>query len=301
LKPQQFQPSFRQKLRPWTQKNRGIHKISKFFFSAYCKFVGPTHVLPNFIIIGAAKSGTSSLYEYLIQHPSIYKCLVKEPNYFAIYFHKSLEWYRTYFPSSLTKFYVEKILKNKFSTGEASTQYYWYPHAAKRVKELLPNVKIIVLLRNPIDRSFSHYQMEVRHGNEQLSFEDAIKNESSRTKDEYKKMMNDTMYFSPKYTMQAYIEKSIYINAIKRWTDHFPLNQFLFVKSEDLFENTTEELNKILRFLNLSEFKLKKYDVIRKGTYSKLEPKIRNELRVFFKPYNEQLYEYLGKDFGWDS
>lgn len=301
MKPEQFQTPLRNKIRSWSQKNPKIHKFSKSLFNTYCKLIGPMHVLPNFIIIGAAKSGTSSLYEYLIQHPSIYKCLVKEPNYFANYFHKNIDWYRSFFPSTLTKFYVEKTLKNKFSTGEASTQYYWYPHTAERVKQLLPNVKLIVLLRNPIERSFSHYQMEVRNGNEKLSFEEAIKKEKERTQGEYEKILSDKLYFSPKYTMQAYIEKSIYINSIKRWTKYFPLEQFLFVKAEDFYENTTKELNKILKFLDLSEFELKKYDVLRKGSYSKLNSQTREELCEFFKPYNEELYRHIGINFNWDE
>ena len=111
---------------------------------------------------------THFLFEHLIKHPSIFPPLAQQPNFFTTNYHKGESWYRSYFPSIITKHLTQNIKKRKFLTGEASTQYYWYPHAAKRAKALLPDAKIILLLRNPIDRSHSQYQMELNKGNEKL-------------------------------------------------------------------------------------------------------------------------------------
>jgi hypothetical protein len=296
-----YDKPIRKKIRPWLSKRPRLYSFVKSFYNLYSNLTGPMHVLPDFLIIGAAKSGTSSLYDYLVQHPSIFPCIVKEPNYFARYYDKGTSWYKGCFSTTMLKYNTEKIKKLKFLTGEASTQYYWYPHVPKRVKQLLPNVKLIILLRNPVDRSFSHYQMEVRHGNENLSFEEAIKEEEKRTESEYEKIINDEYYFSSKYTMQAYIAKSIYIESVKRWTNYFPKEQILFVNSADFYKNTPETMNKIFDFLDLPHHSLSNYEVIRKGNYSKIKSSTRQELLEFFKPYNEELYKHIGINFDWNS
>jgi len=163
-----MKPGFRQTVRPWLIKNLLLYNSTKLTHRAYCKLTSPFHTLPNFIIIGAAKCGTSSLYNYLVEHPSIFRCIVKEPNYFSMYYDKGNDWYKSCFPLSLTKYSIENIKKKKFITGEASTEYYWYPHAAKRARKIIPKAKIIVLLRNPIDRAYSHYNIDANEGLEKL-------------------------------------------------------------------------------------------------------------------------------------
>ena len=292
--------SNRQILRSWISNNSTLYSIGKSTHRTYCKVTGPIHTLPNFLIIGAAKGGTSSLYDYLIQHPNVFSCIIKEPNYFSMYFDRSAEWYRSFFPFSFSKYYFEKIKKKKFVTGEASTEYYWHPHAPKRAQQIVPNAKIIFLLRNPADRAFSHYQMCCRAGIEQLSFEEAIKREEERTSEEYQKMLKDEYYFSAKFSSYAYIRKSIYIDFIQNWMKYFPKEQFMFIKSESFFENPGKILNDVLKFLELPELKLSQYKITRQGIYEKMDNKIRNKLLTYFKPHNEKLYKFLDSDFGWE-
>jgi len=276
-------------------------KIAKGIHTAYSNLTAPIHTLPNFLIIGAQKSGTTSLYEYLVKHPSIYPAIVKEPTYFAMYYHEKEGWYRSFFPLIWTKIFAEKIKHTKFITGEASTQYYWYPHTAKRVAKLIPKAKIIFLLRNPIDRTFSHYQMEYRNGNEELSFEEAIDAEEGRISNEYKKIIEDQSYFSHSYTIQAYKAKSVYANFVEKWLEYFPQEQFLFVKSEDFYQKTSETMKRIFKFLEVPNMELSEYQVFRKGTYSKLEPKMRKKLQDFFEPHNKRLYKLINTNFNWEE
>ena len=259
------------------------------------------HTLPDFLIIGTAKSGTTSLFEHLIKHPSIFPPLAQQPNFFTTHYHKGESWYRCYFPSIITKNLTQNIKKQKFLTGEASTQYYWYPHAVKRVKSLLPNAKIILLLRNPIDRSYSQYQMEFSKGNDELSsFEDAIELENERIQDEYEKMLQDENYYSKKYTIQSYITKSIYVNYIEEWLKYFPREQFLFLNSEEFNSDTSKVYKKTLNFLEISEIDFKNYEVFRAAKYSEMNPSTRKKLSEFFKPYNEKLYKLIDQNFHWD-
>src|SRR5689334_8975756 len=115
-------------------------------------------LLPDFIIIGAQKGGTTSLYNYLIEHPLIKSARRKEVHYFDRNFHKGVSWYKAFFPTSLEKYYAENILKKDFITGEGSPEYLFYPHCAEKAVRVLPQAKIIALLRNPVDRAYSQYR-----------------------------------------------------------------------------------------------------------------------------------------------
>ena len=90
---------YRQKIRKKIKDKSKVYQTARTAMNIYSKFLGPFHVLPDFLIIGAPRSGTSSLYHYLTQHPSIFSCKIKEPNYFAMYYYKNTGWYKSFFPT----------------------------------------------------------------------------------------------------------------------------------------------------------------------------------------------------------
>ena len=289
-------------LRPRLRKHPYFHQLSINVHRKYCKLTGFLHVLPNFYIIGAAKCGTSSLYEYLIYHPEVQPAVTKEVHFFDHYFERGLNWYKVCFPLKLHKFFVQNLGKKKFITGEASPRYIDHPNSPKRIKEITPKAKFIVLLRNPIDRAYSHYNMNVRQGIETLSFEEAIEQQTKRTKDEFKKMEEDENYYSKPYFSYSYIERGMYIKKLEHWMKYFSKEQFLVLKSEDMLKKPNETYQQIVKFLNLSPWVLKEYKHYRVGSYKKplMNSATRQQLRDFFKPHNEKLSEFLGKNFEWD-
>ncbi|MGM0884265.1 MAG: sulfotransferase domain-containing protein [Bacillota bacterium] len=246
--------------------------------------------VPDFLIIGAQKCGTTSLYNYLIQHPQIISALNKEVHFFDINFKKGLDWYRSKFPLLESK---------KWITGEASPYYIFHPHTPKRIFQIMPKIKLIVLLRNPVDRAYSHYHHQVRMGTEPLSFREAIKKEESRLKPEIMKMLKDENYQSPPYQYYSYLARGRYVEQLKTWMNLFPTEQFLILKSEDLYSNPAIVFHRVLDFLGLPRYELKQYTKDNSGAYLKLDLQLRNELLEYFRPYNRQLYKYLGVDFGW--
>jgi len=137
-------------------------------------------MMPDFLIIGAQRCGTTSLFNYLSQHPDIYPSFPKEVHYFSNYYKKGTAWYRSHFPLTWQKKYRELVQGRKFMTGEATPYYFSHPHAPRRIFNALPKVRLFLLLRNPVDRAFSHYQYEVKMGIESLSFEEAIDKEEDR-------------------------------------------------------------------------------------------------------------------------
>ncbi len=269
---------------------------NKLFYNT----TGFAHILPDFLIIGAARSGTTSLYEYLIQHPSIIKGIGKEVYFFDKEFQKGVNWYKSFFPTKFTKSRLENKLQTSCLTCEATPRYLYHPSSPKRVFEIIPHIKLIVLLRNPIDRAYSHYQMEVSSGNEELSFENAIDQEKNRISYDMQKMENDENFYSVNFYRKSYLTRGIYVNQIKRWFKYFPREQFLILKSEDLYSDPSKTYSKVLDFLALPKFELNSFKAHRMRKYSDIVPETRKKLADYFKPHNKQLYELLGKNFDWE-
>lgn len=290
--------SVRKKLQSHQMLQRFLVKLQR----QYCSLTGFLHVLPDFFILGVEKGGTTSLYLYLIQHPSFHSAVTKEINYFNTYYNRGLDWYRVNFVFKWQKYFMKYFDKRDFITGEASVRYFEHPHTPERIKKMNPNSKFIILLRNPVDRAYSQYNMEVRGKYEQLSFEDAIKQEKDRIQGEFEKMQKDNNYYSEKYFHYAYLDRSIYVDKLKRWMKIFPKEQFLIIQSEDFLKNTSEVFNRTLKFLNLPQWKLKEYKQFNKSHPKEIqiEPNFRKQLVDFFKPHNEELFQFLGVNYHWD-
>lgn len=260
---------------------------------------GQMRSLPDFIVIGAQKCGTTSLYKYLIKHADIAPASTKGPHFFDLHFAKGIAWYRSHFPTYLSK-QVGQIYKRKIISGEATPYYIFHPHAPQRISKTLPQVKLIALLRNPIDRAYSHYNHEVRHGTETLSFKEAIEKEPERLQGEIERMLEDVNYHSFNHQHFSYLSRGIYIDQFEAWTSYFPKEQILVLKSENFFNDTPSVLKQIAEFLNLPNWELNAFKKFNQHPYSKMDAAMRAHLRDYFRPHNQRLYEYLGVDLGWN-
>ena len=232
--------------------------------------------LPDFVIIGAQKGGTSFLYHLLTRHPLVEPAARKELHFFdhPEYFDHGAEWYRRCFPRLSAENGQRSI------TGEATPYYLFDPPVAKRMAEIVPKARLIALLRNPIDRAFSHYQMQVKRGTEPRTFEAAIEQQNS-----------------------SYVSRGIYVDQLLRWFEFFGKEQMLILKSEDFFERPVETLKVVLTFLDLPDWQPEASELQQRrhsGTYTqKMDPSTRQRLEAYFEPYNQRLYECLDVDFGW--
>lgn len=263
-------------------------------------WTGPLRLMPDYLIIGAARSGTSSLYAYLTQHPCIAPAFNKEVHFFDLNFDKGLNWYRAHFSSLLCKYCVKKIRGQALITGEASPYYICHPHAPRRISQIIPQVRLIVLLRNPVDRAYSHYHHAVEFGLETLSFEQAIEAEASRGRGEEERILADESYNSFSHRHHLYLARGIYIDQIKVWMNLFPKEQMLILCAEDFYSAPSVTYSRSLAFLNLPNLELKEYHIHQLGKYPKINPSTRKQLDEYFEPYNKRLYEYLGMRFDWD-
>lgn len=247
----------------------------------------------DFIIIGEQRCGTTSLYNYLIEHPKISPAVTKEIHFFSLHYSKGIEWYWKQFPS-LSQKYADK---EKPITGESTPYYLFHPLAPKRIFNHLPDVKMIVLLRNPAERAFSHYNHAIRVGNESLSFREAIKKEPERLEGEEEKIRQGQHSFN--HQRLSYLARGIYAEQLERHFELFQKEQILILKCEDFFDSPQKILNKVLSFLDLDNFELESFKKFNFGNNPSMDEKVRNELIEYFKPHNERLYKLLGVDFGW--
>jgi len=281
------------------------HQKLRFFTSSmrekYNDLTGPIRVNPDFLIIGAKKAGTTSLYRNLIHHPEVEPCLTKETDFFNRYYSKGINWYRSHFPIKWFKQYAMNQGRN-FITGEATPTYIYYPHAPKRIKKLIPNIKLIVILRNPVHRSFSHYNMSVRHGDENLTFEQAIDSEDERIFDELEKMKIDQNYYSLKFQTYSYLHSSLYADQLEKWLENFSKKQFHFIQSENFNKDIQPTFDKVIEFLCLKPWNVEKYHKYQNAKNKILmNENMKNKLIDFFKPHNEKLFKLIGKRFDWDE
>jgi Sulfotransferase domain len=271
----------------------------------YRGITAPVRLLPDFLIIGTQRGGTTSLYHYLQAHPCLQATTTKEVHFFDRKYHKGLLWYRGHFPTVWEKSRAQQLQKQAFVTGEASPSYLFHPHVYKRVAQTLPHVKLIVLLRHPVDRAYSQYYHSIELGHESRSFEEAIRDEQERTAQEREKILKDEHYQSYAYKHHSYLTRGIYVDQLQAWMSFFPREQFLILKSEDFYADPATTLKQVYTFLNLPVTELqsqkKEYKQLNNTSYSKMDEALRTRLVEYFRPHNARLYEFLGTDFGWNK
>ena len=249
------------------------------------------HNLPEVVILGAQKSGTSAFHTLLSQHPQIIN-KTEEIHFFDLNFQEGVDWYKQQFPQ-------EDLQKN--IRVDKTAYYLFHPLVPQRMHELLPNAKLIVLLRNPIDRAYSHYWMNVRYGGEPLSFAEAVRAEPSRLCGEEEKIVKTGLPFpqSP-YRHFSYLSRGIYVEQLIRWFNYYPPEQILIISFDDFAKDPDKIMQETLKFLGLSEYHSFDFQVGERYAYPTMEPEIRKELSDYFRSYNKQLESLLNRKFGWD-
>jgi tetratricopeptide (TPR) repeat protein len=247
---------------------------------------------PDFIIIGTVKGGTTSLYNYICQHPEVLPATEKEVRFFNKQFNQQFEvgkdWYFAHFPPIPAG--------AKFLTGEGSPTYIYEDEVAARIKKTVPDVKLIAVLRNPVDRAVSHYYMLKKLGQENRSWEKAIDGEM----EVLSKLTNQSLeegIFS--YNKMGYLRWGLYVYFLQEWTRLFPKNQLLILKSEDLYQQPEQTMKQVFDFLGLPNYESGDYKNYFAGDYPGVNEKIRQRLSRFFEPHNRKLEAFLGKKLNW--
>jgi tetratricopeptide (TPR) repeat protein len=241
---------------------------------------------PDFIIVGAAKCGTTSLNRYLSHHPQVLLPHKKELDFFWKKYDYGIDWYLAHFPPITDQ--------EEFITGEATPNYIRSPLAAQRIKQHFPNIKLILLLRNPIDRAISWHYHKLNHGQVKEALKTAI-----LTEIENLSSFSEADIVNSGYYQLDSVLSSLYIYKVRAWLELFSREQILILKSEDFYSDPAITMKEVYDFLKLPDYSLAQYPKINGGSYNPADAEIRNILRDYFEPYNQQLETYLGMKFNW--
>lgn len=255
------------------------------------RVVGGLGARPSFFIIGTQKGGSTSLYRYLTDHPEVCPAALKEIHYFSYHPTCPELWYRAHFaPARLLR-------AKKLQTGEASVSYLHVPAAPARLAAFTPAAKLIVMLRDPVSRAFSHYQMSVKQGRETLPFRDAVALEPERLRRERELLGAEAAFREGlHHRYHSYLLRGHYAEQLERWFAHFPREQVLILSSEAFFKNPGETYREALEFLDLSPVELPIYAQHNRGKQegSALSARLREQLGAYFEPHQARLEQLIG-------
>ena len=251
--------------------------------------------LPDFIVAGAQRCGTTFLFSCLMSHPACRPPLRREVHFFDSNFSKGLGWYKAHFP---VRPHSPGLPTNASFTGESSPCYLFHPHAPRRIAEQLPSVKLIVCLRNPVDRAWSHYWHSINRGVESLSFEEAIEAESTRL------VAPDVNHDDPASSCWcfSYLSRGLYAEQLSRLFRHVPRQRVLVIISEKMFSSPAAVLPEVCAFLGIEPSRVCIGEAINTTHPPRtMNPETRRKLAEYYSPHNRRLSELLGMDLEWDE
>lgn len=211
--------------------------------------------LPDFVIVGAQKAGTTSLYAYLATHPGVLPAASKE-----VHFLDSCDWdlgpdaYRASFPLRWWMRLWSRLTRRRVITGEATPYYLYHPLAAERLRATAPDAKVVIVLRDPVERALSHYWHEARAGREHLSLSEALAGEGQRLSGHEEALVaGEPPCRHLEHRTFSYLDRSRYTRQVARYLELFPAEQVLVLKSEELFGDDPEVKRRLAEFLGLPE------------------------------------------------
>lgn len=266
--------------------------------------------LPDFMIIGAKRGGTTSFYFDLLEHPSVMrlypppiprikKDATKGTHYFDSNFHRGDRWYRSYFPTTVSRALWTHKTGGPALTGEASPFYLFHPAAAARAHECVPGAKIIALLRDPVMRTYSHWKERRRSDAEEMDFLAALDVEPNRLAGERTKLIGDPGYTSYAWEQQSYFTQSLYAQSLRPWVEAYGRDQVFVAASEDYYADPNSVLGDVHDFLGIPR-KATATGMIRNAARgAAMDPKLVEELSRRFREPNEELSDLLGRRLSW--
>lgn len=262
-------------------------------------------VLPDFLIIGCKKGGTTSLMNWLVEHPDVARMYPsfqrrKSPHYFDINYRRGEAWYRAHFPTRRTLDRAADRAGRRPLVGEASPYYMFHPAAPERVAATLPDVRLVALLREPVSRAYSNYWDRVATEHEELStFEAAIDAEEERLRGVTADRLRDPAYYSYDHDHHTYLARGRYLEHLQPWLDTYGKDRLLVLPAERMFTDAQGTFETVQRFLGLPVTKLSLRPRNERRGYPPINAQTRARLVEYYAPYNRSLFDALGAEFAW--
>lgn len=247
--------------------------------------------LPSSVIIGAQKAGTTQLFSYLTRHPRLFPACQKEIEYFSRYHDRSLGWYRSRFPLH------RQVAAVDGQVLDASPSYICFPAALHRLRSVLPQARIIAVLRDPVARAFSGYQHNKTRHREPRSFAQAV--EAELRENELRPEFGSALRPDDP-PMRRYVARGYYALQLELLLKLYPREQTLILDSADLFRDTNATCQWVFEFLALEPCDVQPQKIYNRGYYEEqIDPVVTQRLREHYRPYDELLSRLLGRQFSW--
>lgn len=279
----------------------GIRSAARALARTWGTATSDRRALPDFLVVGTKRGGTTTLFRALQSHPGVAPLFpsrqhTKSPHYFDLHYDRGESWYRSFFPTSKA---LGRPDQDRL-TGEASPYYMFHPLAPGRIATDLPSVRLLVLLRDPVERAASHHWDRVQHGVEHLPFELAVAMEPERLAGERERMSNDPGYQSHAYEHFSYVARGRYAEQVEQLVALFGQDRLLVARSEDLYADPQRTFDNVLEFLGLPPH--------RPGSFGQhhahegrppVPDALRTDLATYFAPHNQRLAQLLGTEVWW--
>ncbi|MDH3301254.1 MAG: sulfotransferase domain-containing protein [Acidimicrobiia bacterium] len=281
---------------------RELKAGAKWFRQSAAAAGWESRVLPDLVLAGVQRSGTTALFEALYRLPMVERPRRgKGSHYFSYNYHRGWEWYQSQFPTRRWADLVELRHGHPMFCFDACPYYLFHPFAIERMAQALPEIKVMVMLRDPVRRAESHFHHSVRHGHETLPFEDALAAEEGRLAGEDDRMQEDWTYWSHSHEHHSYVSKGRYADQIERLFRHYPRDQVMILQSEAFYRDPTRVLAEVTDWVDLPPVELTGSDDRNGHDYTPMDRAMRDQLVALYRKPNERLFELIGRRFDWLS
>jgi hypothetical protein len=286
--------------------NRAARESTKRVLRRYGEATSGLRRGPGFVIIGAKRGGTTSLYNYVLEHPSIQPLFpgrqhTKGVHYYDSQYARGLRWYRSHFPLQVGGRQLARPGIQPAISGDASPYYLFHPLAAERLARDFPDVRIVIFLRDPVERAYSHFKERIHHHGETLSFEAALDAEQVRLRGEAERIAAEPGYHSVEHENHSYLAQGRYLDMLPRWFGLFPRAQFHIAASENFYGDPERHVNEVWAFLGLAPGKLRSRIRHNYLPAPDIQPETRRRLQEALADHNRGLEELLGRSLPWPA
>jgi hypothetical protein len=268
-------------------------------YVAFGRFTASRRLVPEFVMVGASRAGTTSLFRALSTHPQLLRPTVaKGVRYFDVNAERPFSWYRAHFP-------VADVARRRTRAAgppvafEASGYYMFHPFAIQRLAVALPDVRIVAMVRDPIERAFSAWKHETARGFEWETFETALELEGQRLAGEVERMAQDPSYVSFCHRHHSHRSRGEYVEQLERIFAHFPHERVHVIESEVFFAEPAREYARLLSFLGVRQISPRRFEQHNARPSSSMPADAKRELAEHYRGYDEQLADLLGYRPGW--
>lgn len=286
--------------------SRLVRESAKRILRSYGEMTAGFRRGPDFVIIGAKRGGSTSLYNYMLEHPLILPLFpsrqhIKGAHYYDTRYSRGLGWYRSHFPMEVVGRQVARPGGPLSISGEASPYYLFHPLAPQRLARDFPDVRIIVFLRDPVERAYSHFKERTHHGGETLTFEEALAAETERLHGEAERIVAEPGYVSVEHENHSYLAQGRYLDMLPRWFDLFPREQFHIAMSEEFYTDPDRYVNEAWKFLGLPPGRLQSRVRHNYLPAADMAVETRMRLQESLTDHHRGLADLLGRPLPWPT